>query len=46
MFPVGTIELGVLFRLVSLKIDGTGLGGASSIYQGHLFFQKVVGTFW
>ena len=29
--------IGVLFRLVWLKIDGTGLDGSYLIDQGHLF---------
>ena len=29
-----------MFRLVWLRIEGTGLAGFDSIYQGHLFFQK------
>ena len=33
--------IGVLFRLVWLKIDGAGLDGVYSIYKGHLFFQKA-----
>ena len=32
--------MGVLFRLVWPKIEGTDLDGFDSIYQGHLFFQK------
>ena len=32
--------IGVLFRLVWLKIDDTGLDGVYSIYQGHLFFKR------
>ena len=39
VFSIGAI--GVLFRLVWLKIDGTGLDGFCSIYQGYLFFQKA-----
>ena len=35
------VFIGVLFRLVWLKIDGTGLDGVYSIYQGHLFFQEA-----
>ena len=31
--------IGVLLRFW-LKIEGTGLDGPYSIYQGHLFFQK------
>ena len=31
------MTIGVLFSLVSTKIDGTGFDG----YQGHLFFQKA-----
>ena len=34
-------SIGVFFRLVWLDIDGTGLQGFCSIYQGHLFFQKA-----
>ena len=30
----------MLFRLAWLKVEGTGLDGFYSIYQGHLFFQK------
>ena len=33
-------NIGVLFRLAWLVIEGTGLDGVHSIYQGHLFFQK------
>ena len=33
-------SIGVLFRLVWLKIAGTGLDGFYSVYQGHLFFSK------
>ena len=40
--PEGTISHRCLFvRLVSLKIDGTGLDGVYSIYQDHIFFQKA-----
>ena len=34
------VDMGVLFRLVCLEIDGTGLDWLSFIYQGHLFAQK------
>ena len=33
-------HIGVLFRLVWLNIDGTGLDGFCSIYQGHLFSKR------
>ena len=33
-------SIGVLFRLVWSKIEGTGLDGFYSIYQGHLFSKK------
>ena len=33
-------SIGVLFRLVCLEIDGTGLDWCYSIYQDHLFYQK------
>ena len=33
--------MGVLFRLVWLKIDGTGLDGFYSIYEGHVLLQKA-----
>ena len=38
---INDTAIGVLFRLVWLKIDGTGLDGVYSIFQGHLFFQKA-----
>ena len=37
--------IGVLFRLVSITIDGTGFDGGCSIYQGHLLFQKATYCF-
>ena len=36
-----TPAIGVLFTLVWLKIDGTGLDVVHSIYQGPVFFQKT-----
>ena len=39
--PTQTGHIAVLFGLVWLTIDGTGLGGVYPIYQGHLFFQKA-----
>ena len=35
------IPIGVLFGLVWLNIDGTGVDRFYSIYQGHPFFQKA-----
>ena len=40
-FQVGMSNIGVLFRRAWSKIDGPGLDGFCSIYQGHLFFQKA-----
>ena len=34
------ICIGVLFRLVSLKVDGSGLDGVYFIYQGHRFSKR------
>ena len=39
--PEALASIGVLHRLVWSKIDGTGLDGVYSIYQGHLFFQQA-----
>ena len=39
-----TANIGVLLGLVWLKIDGTGLDGFWSIYQGKRFFNK--GNLW
>ena len=33
--------IGVLFGWFAYKIEGPGLDGVYSIYQGHLFFQKA-----
>ena len=35
------VAIGVLFRFLCSKIDGTGLDGSCSIYQGHLFVEKA-----
>ena len=35
------VVFGVRFRLVWINIDGTGLAGVYSMYQGHLFFSKT-----
>ena len=39
-WPRKVVRIGVLLRFVWLNIDGTGLDGLYSIYQGHLVFQK------
>ena len=35
-----SVHIGVLLRLVWLKLEGTGLDEFDSIYHGHLFSQK------
>ena len=36
------LSIGVLFRLLCSKIDGTGLDESYSIYQGRLFVQETI----
>ena len=36
-----TTSIGVLFGWFAYKIEGPGLDGVYSIYQGHLFFQQA-----